>query len=646
MTADLTSRKLRLLRIIDSGSYDSPEEARDSPPGLESSTVGGDGDGDERVYRITGCVASQRYWQMLQPSAPPPDLILVDINFAEDSTSPLRIEERKIPTGLLHAIPFLAWARTSGRICSIAFQTGDPGLFTTTMGDASQTMKLLAAELAGLAGSIHGTLKKDEVVDRSRDRLVPKGDLELSSGGYQWIKSNAKTEERLALGRALAEYRHRLLESAAIEAGQFPRGGPAVVIDPQNHAALLRHADAASDRANEIVRPGSEGWPGLVFIRADGTRDSIAIESLFADAPGALKGRHFGSAVKHHPDQLWELFDGDPAVGIYLRQLGDWTEVLEQASRFALCLPLGDELSETKLLEAVSDGVTSCGDGKGPLSAPVRHERLVRFLTLAFHIVRQFQAARDAWDIQCCTAAWDAQNATFTDAPPPLNHPMLDGRTVQQTLPDFLTTLISDVFRESGRAEDGTYECDSLISILNKHTHGNKQTVEVYRRGLADLGVLQTERKSGALGGFDRHLIDVEHFTRVGAVVRKSQGLTVNHQALHTYLLRMIPSMSSMWVAPWITKDVVQTGVLARNTGCVTRNEKTGLTINQNSFSDLISNAFGVDRPQAKCILGAFQHGLPEMGWLRELCIQFAEKQLRWTNRTQWPRCLTGSTTV
>lgn len=635
-------RKLRLLRIIDSGAHDMAEPTLDTPIWLESAmgTDADDGDGKGRVYRITGCLASQLYWKRLQLPASPPDLVVVDINFGDDITSPLRKVEAKIPTGLLHAIPFITWARTSGVISAVAFQTGDKNLFTSEFGDASDSMKLLAAELAGLAGSIHGTA--EDVVDGTRDSLLASDGRNRDSPGYRWIKSVADTEERTARERALAEYRHRLLEAAAIHNGRFPPNGLRVVIDPENHAALMRKVDtAAVMRDDDVIRPSSEEWPGLAFIRTDGARDNIAIESLFADASGAFTAVHFGSGVKHHPDRVWELFDGVPAVGLYLRRLGQWTDVVEQASRFALCLPITDAVSTTKLTERITRGATSCGDGDPPFVRPVEHEYLVRFLALAFHIVRQFHAASEFWTNRFRSVPWNPKEGVFDESSLVQQH--YKGPKYP-TLPEFLTDLIAYTIQQIGEEDitEDAVECDYLNTYIKKEIKASDEVGSIYRQFLAELGMVRFDERVGDIAGYQRQTLQVNNLENAGLIQRAGAGFEPNRDALHAYFTKHVPPAPERWSPPWIRDGLVQTNVLCENIGSVQWDEDGRLKPNQHGLSDIVRAPFGVTRPEATPILNAFQTGRREMGWLRELCIQFAVSHLRWIDRSTWPKCLTG----
>jgi hypothetical protein len=127
----------------------------------------------EPMESCTGSIndfeSSQRFWANLNNYQQPPDIILVDINFEDDQSSPLKGEYSKKPTGLLYAIPFLAWCRTSHRPTAVAFQTGDPGLFDFGAG-VSGAMRALAIELASLAASIDeggysALLNIDDIID-------------------------------------------------------------------------------------------------------------------------------------------------------------------------------------------------------------------------------------------------------------------------------------------------------------------------------------------------------------------------------------------------------------------------------------------------------------------------------------------------
>lgn len=127
-----------------------------------------------------GFLSSQRFWANLEGPYRPPDLVITDINFDHDSTSPLQGEHSTKPTGLLHALPFLAWCRTSYTPTAIAFQTADPTLFQVENElKVTRVMRNLAVELAALAravseGNTPARLEEEDILDWSvlADHLI------------------------------------------------------------------------------------------------------------------------------------------------------------------------------------------------------------------------------------------------------------------------------------------------------------------------------------------------------------------------------------------------------------------------------------------------------------------------------------------
>jgi hypothetical protein len=315
--------------------------------------------------------------------------------------------------------------------------------------------------------------------------------------------------------------------------------------------------------------------------------------------------------------------------------------VVEQASRFAFCLPTTDRVFTTKLNQLVFNGATSCGDGGPPFATPVEHESLVRFLALAFHIVRQFQAASDFWTNRYRSVPWDPKEGVF-DEESVLVEPHPKQRKYS-TLPKFLADLIADVIEQIGEDDiaENAVECDHLNARI-KEIKASDEVGSMYRRFLADLGVIRFEEKVGDIGGFQRQILQVENLEEAGLIRRAGTGFKPDREALHAYLTKHVPPAPERWSPPWIRDGLVQTNVLCENIGSVQRDEDGRLKPNQHGLSDIVRAPFGVTRPEGTPILNAFQTGRREMGWLRELCIQFAVNHLRWIDRSAWPKCLTG----
>jgi hypothetical protein len=127
-------RWLRVIRIDDSAKSPVPKtkyfraegEGVVTPP-LELVTYDR---GDETAIAINGLAAARSFWLAFNPTLTP-DLVLADVDFEKDDTSPLHDwahEKRShIPTGLTHCKPFAAIARATGRPISIQLHTANAG---------------------------------------------------------------------------------------------------------------------------------------------------------------------------------------------------------------------------------------------------------------------------------------------------------------------------------------------------------------------------------------------------------------------------------------------------------------------------------------------------------------------------------------
>lgn len=361
----MNPRKLTLVRVRDVEEPDfNVSDFTDAPGHFDNFCEIASGG---RVFRISGSAAHQEFWRVAT-RAQVPDLIIVDINFERDLTSPLREKFIKIPTGLLHALPFLTWSRVGGALSVVVFNTHDPNVFKL---EADPTMRLLAAELGVIAMAVAGDLL----------RLVSPNRL---SDVYDWLANKTAKNEDAALLRAVSLYRHRLLESSQVLRTNDPSKQPTVVISPVSYGNLVSLAEQAACQPKE-ARIDVSSWPGLDLIYADGRRDSISISSLFGEVP-ALIGQDFLTAPGFgDPAEL----NGTcrPSVGAFIQSLSCWRTLYEEAVRVESHLPCRDERLESGNFNALA-----------PASAGAPY-RYVRILTIAFHLVRQAHLEWLDWNI-------------------------------------------------------------------------------------------------------------------------------------------------------------------------------------------------------------------------------------------------------
>jgi hypothetical protein len=144
-----------------------------------------------------GYVSSQQFWSGFRGGRPP-DILVSDINFEGDMTSPFPGGTQR-PTGLLHAIPFLVWCRVSNRPTAICFHTADTDLFIGTRPGVDDTMRWLALEFGALArvlveGDAPAVITREDVENWPKLIAILKG-----GGLARCILAKLQPEERRIL---------------------------------------------------------------------------------------------------------------------------------------------------------------------------------------------------------------------------------------------------------------------------------------------------------------------------------------------------------------------------------------------------------------------------------------------------------------
>ncbi len=349
-------RNLRVLRIDDvhfdlrRGTEAAGAEVIDALPApLESFHCE---DGAAGIATINSWSTALRLWSRLQAQEVP-DLVLADVIFAGDESTPLvRVPgfkgyPRLIPTGISHLKPFAALARARERPLGIGIHTRNASVWADAWGDG-HPMGALAAHEIGEVAAILGDLLEDESIE---------GRVELC---WDWLKGRSRDDFPTALRIAMRDYRRRLVEAGNPSLREGVSGPPRALVMPQDWVRL----DAWVDRRSRGEAAPIEADRSLPVLYSDGSRDLLRIASLFGEVKDIesrdLPPRCFerpGPAGRGATSEPWSLDDdGNPQIGRFIASLGRTaTAYLNAATlveRFPLVHPEGQGLECTLLKEA------------------------------------------------------------------------------------------------------------------------------------------------------------------------------------------------------------------------------------------------------------------------------------------------------
>lgn len=481
-------------------------------------------------------------------------------------------------------------------------------------------------------------------MDSGADRLLPPADgSELDSAAYRWLLALAEPEERLARLRALAEYRRLLLQAA----DPGPHGGgaglamPRVVADPEACAQLLEQIERAAARTDPI-RPEAEGWPALVLIRDDGTRDPISIASLFADAKGGLQPADFSDQAATPGMALWELRNGRPAAGSYIRALAQWHTVFEQAAAFAGSLPLGHGRPKSTLRDMIHDGVVPPAN-EHRTASPVSHAQTVRMLTVLFQIIRQHKAAVDSWPQLYHQEVWDIPGHDFRERvkgahPQNAEEPESKRALRDKTLPKIISRLFITLLemQKGVQAPLSNYEeeleipSENLKKVLREAGIRGEHHKRFYSDLMEELRLLSINRTVGKHGQSEEILIPREVLQAVGRSTGP-QAIRKVEEFVASMTPRPFPRKSQTWLASL----GIERKTLTENCGY----DGSGDTAIRRTLAEGLGLA---NNKKAAEFLTEFERGTGRHGWLRELCRQYAVAVLGWTDEETWPSLLKG----
>lgn len=408
----MTARNLLVLRIDDAlFDAEQPQGSRRTleidalPLSLDTYSIR---DGSGSVSAISRWSTALKIWSRVSSSAVP-DLVIADVLFAEDDTTPLEgvaqygSYPRFIPTGLCHLKPFAALARALERPLGLAIHTRNPAVWEEAwLKEDPHPMAALAAheigELAAILGDpIEGTTVNERV-----------------SNCWNWLKERARENFDPALYTAMADYRRRLIEATQVNgnAADRPLGMTRALVLPQNWVEL---AGWAARQAQSGSSARIEPELGIEILFANGHRDHIRLASLFGEvheiAERRLPARCFGVPEAGTDTAPWELDDsGNPKIGAFLQSIGSLTRIAEEAIRLVVKFPVlraEDDPLPFNLLDEATD---------------LPHRELTLGLAVLFQVLKWEHARYQAWHSGLEQRGWMPQQLRLVESE---EHPSL-----------------------------------------------------------------------------------------------------------------------------------------------------------------------------------------------------------------------------
>lgn len=349
------------------------------------------------TIKVFGTIPSWKsalqFWLSYKDNAGP-DLVVADVRFEKDATSPLQTilakSGNRLPTGLSHLKPLVALARATGHIVGVGIYTKWPDCWESMVQpERSLPDQIMGRLAAHEIGEIAAILGDDCLADPSaEDSLHPY---------WEWLRQNTGNEFKIALGIALCNYRRRLLALAAFP----PDKNSSVLMMPDDYVAVMDWC--ARMEANPQPLDDRNDY-GLTLTYRDGGQVCISLASIFSDVedittrPMEKSCFQRSSEMPSPSKEPFKLNDnGKPRIGEFLERFDTLNVIYEKAARYVYSFP-------------DSPGV------KPDVRLPdFTEEILVRGFIAVFQLLRLEKVRIDRWDDLCRNHVFDPSKGEFTD---------------------------------------------------------------------------------------------------------------------------------------------------------------------------------------------------------------------------------------
>ncbi|HKX31571.1 MAG TPA: hypothetical protein VJ302_28040 [Blastocatellia bacterium] len=337
------------------------------------------------------------FWRSFR-SGEVPDLVVADVRFAMDHTSPLSLlfrgKENNIPTGLSHLKAFAALSRGLGRPLGVGARTMDPGLWERLSTEPIHTaedcaMGLLAAHEVGEIAAILG----DDLALDAQDRH------QHVEACFNWLKMASASNFAHGIQKAVIDYRKRLLGLLGTSESS------SVYIHPDHVAKLRSWCQAMQNNPQPL---NLQHDLGVELTYHNGSRDLISLASLFADyedittkpLPSSAFAFQPGLAEPWQPDD-----DGRPHIGSYLCRLGTMDEAYAKAAEIVKAFQVDYRLPEDERPATLAE-----------IKRRGNYSSLTLGMVVLFQLVRIEQKKALDWEYYLENHSWDPTKLKFVSS--------------------------------------------------------------------------------------------------------------------------------------------------------------------------------------------------------------------------------------
>lgn len=607
-------RKLRALRIDDRAGTIIPVEDFDYVTGdgviispLDLVTIQ---KGNDVALGIRGIKSAEHFWDSFV-STNLPDIILGDVNFEKDDSSPLKEWGDDLPTGLSHIKPLAAIARAVDRPISVSIHTANHETWQTLLArwceHASDSAKsvvfgLLAAheivELAAILGQ--------PIQNWRRDNLQPV---------WSWLAIHSASTPQAALTLGVRNYRKQIVSRLRNCSGKLQH---TLQLLPSDSYQLIRWCNKMRDEPRML----SSNDPGLPLLYPDGMIDRISWASLFADVDNIefrrLPPGCFDLTPVNPEEPIWELANGLPRIGAIVQSALSIQDAFKTAVVALGKVPLGKYELSKNLREVLDD-------------------ELARGFAVLFRIVEIAHFDECGWGRVWNEGPWDPIRLDELDLPLGFDEYYEVEKVLGKSLEEW-TDIVHQALKaicdqeESAELAEIAQRLDSVVDEERIAIHGkfeqNLESVEFHLELLKEMKL-------------------VEIFT--DSQVRDSRYRLPDQEAEtipHLRPLRPLVGTKIAWLGTHLDTSL---------------RESLGFKTNKNAVGQILCDAFqdvshlledlsagerkkknaGIRAQQGREFLENFLNGKAPL-WIYEVCRDYCKgtKHLLWTDERTYPMWL------
>jgi hypothetical protein len=541
---------------------------------------------------INGLEAARMFWLQFVPALSP-DIVLGDINFEHDESSPLQSWDREakkhLPNGLMHCKPFVAIARASGRPLSVVLHTADPNQWQAMASpsggqdDRKRVFMLLAAQEVMEVAAIFG-------------QVIPGADRGNLGPVWQWLHDRTQTTPKAALETALVDYRKQVVMALRSRDESSP---VRLRVGFSEWKQLLAWCQRMKNAPKAL---SGEADPGLPLLYPDGRTDRVSIASLFADLRNVctetLHASCFEAIKVREP---WSLSRGLPQIGALIEECGELGEVVAKAETALRELPLSNEHLLVNLRRVLED----------PLA--------MGFAVL-FRILEIYRSDETRWEQIWNEGHWHPGKRVELDDIKDYNWAMPLSQWVE-----LAAKALRDVTASASEGEefidlDTISEKFKTLAPSNIRRDLTTESIGWHLDILCELGVADSQ-------------IGLE-----GLLVYRIRTGRGDVRDLTPSLRPVGAGAEFNWQSDSLPL------ALRDSLGFGTR----GPGLNDNAIGQILHDAFLGDdsnlnaNERAKSgrdFLEAFRNGNAP-GWIQETCRTYCQEVLRWHDTRRWPKCI------